>query len=355
MNWFSVHTLFKYQKNMTSEKLAWHRENGRLLDPKFDRLAVIGDKRKEKEELAKIENTFSEEVYINNIEDISFINQTLSKSKKNSANGFYYLYDGTFLGNYGNSKEVVVCAKKSDREDKKSKKKWQEFLSPIRLIIENDDFIHFSATIFAESLLGYEIVIKEEVFAFAKAIGNYIIKEKEDKNKELTYREAITANGVYGADSPNYINFINEKDRNSNSKMMLALSGVINELTNGFDYSYGATLWDGIDIKRAKWKDGLEFAKDIHDVFGLKDNKNAGKEYWKDIKKKETKYLRRKWDYKYITTIAYSGENKKRKNGYYPYYEGDIVNMFKYGTTFMKTHPDFEKIIPNKTKTDDLD
>lgn len=34
---------------MTSEKLAWHRENDRLLDPKFDRLAVIGDKRKEKE------------------------------------------------------------------------------------------------------------------------------------------------------------------------------------------------------------------------------------------------------------------------------------------------------------------
>lgn len=27
---------------MTSEKLAWHRENGRLLDPKFDRLAKIG-------------------------------------------------------------------------------------------------------------------------------------------------------------------------------------------------------------------------------------------------------------------------------------------------------------------------
>ena len=38
---------------------------------------------------------------------IDFINQTLSKSKKNSANGYYYLYDGTFLGNYGISKEIV--------------------------------------------------------------------------------------------------------------------------------------------------------------------------------------------------------------------------------------------------------
>jgi hypothetical protein len=34
---------------MTSEKLAWHRENGRLQDPKFDRLAKIGDKMKAKE------------------------------------------------------------------------------------------------------------------------------------------------------------------------------------------------------------------------------------------------------------------------------------------------------------------
>lgn len=35
---------------MTSEKLAEFRAKGMLLDPKFDRLAVIGDKKKEKEE-----------------------------------------------------------------------------------------------------------------------------------------------------------------------------------------------------------------------------------------------------------------------------------------------------------------
>lgn len=126
---------------------------------------------------------YSLEEYLNRIEDIDFINQTLSKSKKNSANGYYYLYDGTFLGNYGISKEIVVCAKKSDREDKKSKKKWQEFLSPIRLEIENEEFLHFSATIFAESLMGYGIVIKEEVFAFATTIGNFIDKIKIEKKK----------------------------------------------------------------------------------------------------------------------------------------------------------------------------
>jgi hypothetical protein len=342
---------------MNSKKLAWHRENGRFLEPKFDRLAAIGDKREEKEELITNENKNSIEEYLIFTEDIDFINQTLSKSKKNSANGFYYLYDGTFLGNYGISKEVVVCAKKSDREDKKSKKKWQEFLSPIRLIIENDDFIHFSATIFAESLMGYDIVIKEEVFAFATTLGNFIDKEKAKKNKkDISYREAIAMNGVYGADSPNYNNFIKEKDRNSNEKMKLAIAGVINELTNGFDYSYGAIRWDGIDIKNAKWKEGLKFAKDTHDIFGLKDNKNEGKELYtikKNGKIVNTEWLRKKWEYVNITTIAYSGENKKKKNPYYPYYKDDKVNQYMFATTFVKNHPDFENIIPNKTKKDE--
>lgn len=133
--------------------------------------------------------------------------------------------------------------------------------------------------------------------------------------------------------------------------MKLAIAGVINELSNGFDYSYGATLWDGIDIKKAKWNDGLKFAEDTHDVFGLKDNKNEGKELWKTPGKDI--WLRRKWEYVYITTVAYSGENKKRKNGHYPYFKDDKINQFRYGTTFMKYHPDFENIIPVKTKRDE--
>ncbi len=301
----------------------------------------------------KIEIFSLQEDYLSTIEDIDFIDHTLFETKRNSANGYYYLYDGTFLGSYRTSKEVVVCSKKSDREDKKSKKKWQEFLSPIRLEIENDEFLHFSATIFGESLMGYEVIIKEEVYAFANAIGNYKDKIKEDKKREINYREAIQENKVYAAGDQNYKNFINEKDRNLNSKMKLAISGVINEINNGFDYSNGATGWDGIDIKKAKWKDGLKFSKDSHDVYGLKDNKNEGKEFWQDNKKKDTKYLRRKWEYEYITTAAYSGVNIKRKNGYYPYYDGDEVNQFIYATTFIKVHPDFENVIPNKTKTDD--
>jgi len=42
---------------MNSKKLAWHRENGRLLHPKFTRLATIGDKREE-------DKILSEKTYI---------------------------------------------------------------------------------------------------------------------------------------------------------------------------------------------------------------------------------------------------------------------------------------------------
>ena len=52
---------------MTSEKLAWHRENGRLLHPKFDRLEVIGDKKKEQEKKLSIK-------YLSDSTDDKYIN-----------------------------------------------------------------------------------------------------------------------------------------------------------------------------------------------------------------------------------------------------------------------------------------
>lgn len=137
--------------------------------------------------------------------------------------------------------------------------------------------------------------------------------------------------------------------------MKLGIAGVMNELLDGFDYSYGALRWDGIDIKKAKWKEGLKFAEEIHDVFGLKDNKNSGKEFYtvqKNGKIVATEWLQRKWDYVNITTVAYSGENSKIKNFYYPYHKDDKVNQHRFGTTFVKNHPSFDNIIPIKTQKD---
>ncbi|MCZ8144593.1 hypothetical protein [Flavobacterium sp.] len=57
---------------MNSKKLAWHRENGRFLEPRYERLAAIGDKREEKEELAKIEKKAPKALELNQTE-IGFV------------------------------------------------------------------------------------------------------------------------------------------------------------------------------------------------------------------------------------------------------------------------------------------
>lgn len=280
------------------------------------------------------------------IENIDSINQTLVKGKNNSANGYYFLNDGTFLGNYGTSQNIVICDKKNTKyKDNNDKIGWNEFSNPQRLDIFNEDFIHFSGAVYGESVQGFGINIKEEIFAFATAIGNY--KKKSKKN--MSYRQALNENNVYAIGEKNYNNFIKE-DRNKFKEMKLAIASVINEILNGFDYSYGATSWDGIDIKTSKWAKGLKFTKEEHDIFGLGNNLIEGVEYWKyPTKKDNNKYIRRKWDSKYVTTIAYSGENLKMKNRNYPYFKNDKQNMNRFGTTFTKINPDFEKVIPSKT------
>ena len=336
-------------KRETFEKL---KALGIPFDADFEQLAVQPLDRLKENKIVKKELD-DEQKILYDIEYVTFLDQTLYNGKRNSANGYYYLYDGTFLGSYGQSNEIVVCAKKVTRENKTNKKLWFEFISPIRLAIENDEFLFFSGSIFAESAMGYEVIIKEEVFALATATGNFKRRIEIEKKKKYSYREAIVLNGTYGAKSPNYNNFIKNQDRNKSNKMKLAIAAVINELIGGYDYSNGGIKWDGIDIKTAKWKDGLKFARPEHDIFGLKDNKQVGKELWRDLKngkEVDTIWIRREWEYRYITTAAYQGENKKRKNGKYPYFENDKVNMYRYGTTFMNFHPEFEHNYPIRTK-----
>lgn len=70
--------------------------------------------------------------------DDTTIDQTLVKKKRNSANGFYYLYDGTLLGNYGTSNEVVVCDEvKTIPKSKINQKDYDEFYKPVRLKMTN--------------------------------------------------------------------------------------------------------------------------------------------------------------------------------------------------------------------------
>lgn len=72
------------------------------------------------------------------IETDKLIHQTLVGNKFNSANGFYYLYDGTFLGRYDTSEEVVVCKEFIIVPiSKNNKKEYKKFTLPQRLKMTN--------------------------------------------------------------------------------------------------------------------------------------------------------------------------------------------------------------------------
>lgn len=93
-------------------------------------------------ETMKYNSPFGDDSVFNEIEnsaqrDLSnnkSIHQTLIKNRFNSASGFYYLYDGTFLGKYGTSNEVVVCNEvKTFPKSKTNTIDYDVFFNPVRL------------------------------------------------------------------------------------------------------------------------------------------------------------------------------------------------------------------------------
>ena len=60
-------------------------------------------------------------------------------------------------------------------------------------------------------------------------------------------------------------------NRNGNKKMMVSISAAINAICEGFDYSNGATGWDGIDLKTNSHRFGLNIQDPSHDIFGVGD------------------------------------------------------------------------------------
>lgn len=64
--------------------------------------------------------------------------QTLISNKKNSANGYYYLYDGSFLMKCGQSNEVVVCESMTlIPRGADNTKQYYLFTRPVRLKLTN--------------------------------------------------------------------------------------------------------------------------------------------------------------------------------------------------------------------------
>ncbi len=141
--------------------------------------------------------------------------------------GDYYTRDGKWVGHDKyNDKMVYVC----DGVDKNG--------HPINrkdLGITHDEFREKAATVYGESSAyrypGNNVPddLKKEMFAIAS------VHEKND----VAYGNTSAKHNEYIGCTPNEVN--------GKAAMVTANAAVINALTGGFDYSYGATQWDGAE------------------------------------------------------------------------------------------------------------
>jgi hypothetical protein len=152
--------------------------------------------------------------------------------------GDYYGKDGKHLGNDNQKNDFVYTASGTkqveilDENGKGTGNFNTEFLDANKLSITHAEFQKQAATIYGESS-AYKTnnmtdELKYEMFAIASVL--------QRNNK------------AYGGSSVQAQLFLGTiVDGRNGTKMQLANAATINAITGGFDYSYGATQWDGQD------------------------------------------------------------------------------------------------------------
>ncbi len=235
---------------------------------------------------------------------------------------FIFAQDGQYLGRIGSSQEVYTADKIENRIVTNldgSTSMVQEAMNTKSLNINHSDFIKFAGTAYAESSVGDGVKNKSEIFGIASTMINY---KKLTGNSSITYAESDG--------NVQFSKFLNASDNDRNNNFMkTAIAAAINALNGGKDYSNGATNFAGKDAggKKEKWAEGMIFTDDDHDIFCLGNNPKPGVEYIKN-KKGKNSIIRGKYDYKWESTAAYGGKNRKGKF---------------YGTIFMKVTDAYKK------------
>lgn len=125
----------------------------------------------------------------------------------------FYDSQGKYLaGLIGNSEIVYISAATIDFYDEKSNEDWEKILKQAKKLNNEIDeaglsylnFKAFTATILGESTVGYGVIIKDEIFAFATANDNFKKWYKIKKKKDLSYRKVISLTGEYATISVQY-------------------------------------------------------------------------------------------------------------------------------------------------------
>lgn len=266
------------------------------------------------------------------------------KNKEQKANGYYYTQDGTFYGKEGTSDLISICSQVESNNGQ------NRYFILYKTNIKYENLILVAGTAVGESAYGYGVENRLEVYAIANAIMNYYRYEYKSRPNG-TIRNSIVEMKAFAAINQNdvYKKFISYSDKKRNDNFFKeAICAALNALyeKNCIDYSDGATHWDGIDItqKGCKWQEGLKFQTTSADIFSIGDNKKSVKQKFGD-----GKYYERIYDYKWIGTKGFYGINEKLKNKYFPYFKGDTINEYKFGTVLMRLSEGFK----NKLKYGD--
>ncbi|MDD2476571.1 MAG: hypothetical protein PHI32_11745 [Dysgonamonadaceae bacterium] len=257
------------------------------------------------------------------------------KNKEQKADGYYYTQDGIFYGKEGTSDLISICSKVESINGQ------NRYFILYKTNIQYENLILVAGTAIGESSYGYGVENKLEVYAIANAIMNFYRYEYKSNG---TIRSSITKMKAFAAINQNdvYKKFISYSDKKRNDTFFKeAICAALNALYDEscIDYSNGATHWDGIDIKQKgrKWQEGLKFQTPSADIFSIGDNKKSVKQKYGD-----GKYYERIYDYKWIGTRGFYGINEKKKNPYFPYFEGDKENTNKFGTVLMRLSDDYK-------------
>ena len=160
--------------------------------------------------------------------------------KEDNIEYIYYTKVGYYLGGNVNSNKVYLSTQQ-EYDTVKQSQKWFVINKEKNLLKANSKpisylkLVNLSATCYGECSLEYNVNnnvdIKRELLAIAYVHFHH------------------PENVAYGANSNGAISFKNKKPAERNNKpMQLAIEASINAYTNGFDFSYGADSWDGIDV-----------------------------------------------------------------------------------------------------------
>ena len=102
---------------------------------------------------------------------------------------------------------------------------------------------------------GHAVQYNDFVMYASTVYGESSAYRQKDVDKELEYEMYAIASvfkrntRAYGknSDSAKYFRSIGDEGRNRDGRMQTAIAATINAMTGGYDYSYGADMWDGAE------------------------------------------------------------------------------------------------------------